>query len=88
MGKRCVSTPGPGRCCQAMQSGVRPGQSFQFTDSRGHARCASCEVIQRTKGRGPGFRFRFLKGSVCGIGPGGCTALAATNAASIMSPQF
>lgn len=75
MARRCVSDSTPGRCCQAMSQGIRSGQTFTFTDSRGHTRCASCEIIQRTKGRGPGFRFRFHKGSACGI-ISGCAALA------------
>jgi hypothetical protein len=57
-----------------MSQGVRPGQVFTFTDSRGHQRCAACDVIQRSKGRGPGFRFRFHRGSDCGL-ISGCPAL-------------
>lgn len=86
MARRCVSDGSPGRCCQAFSQGVRSGQNFTFTDSRGHTRCASCSVIQRTKGRGQGFRFRFVSGQACGI-VSGCAALRPGGAGGLTLPQ-
>lgn len=74
MARRCTTVPGFGICCAAAQRG-RIGKEFSFTDSKGHVRCAQCDIIQRTKNRGQGFRFRFLKNAVCQIGPGGCPSL-------------
>lgn len=81
MARRCVTTPGPGRCCQAMSQGIQPGATFRIQLASGAQRCAVCHVVQRTHGRGAGFQFRFVRSSVCGIGPSGCAALASTTAA-------
>lgn len=74
MARRCVNDGSPGRCCQAFSQGVSSGQNFTFTDSRGHTKCAKCTVIDRSRGRGKGFQFRFVKSAQCGI-VSGCAAL-------------
>ncbi len=78
MARRCTTVPGYGTCCRAAQQGLL-GQNMRIATQHGE-RCARCDTIQRTKGKGPGFRFRFVKNSVCGIGPGGCPALAQAGA--------
>lgn len=79
MAKRCTTVPGYGACCAAMQAGVRPGQAFRKQMPNGTERCAVCNVVQSHSKRHPGqnvFQFRWVKGQVCGIGPGGCPTLA------------
>lgn len=75
MARRCTTVPGFGACCAAAQQG-HLGGPFRFTDSKGNQRCGECSIIQRSKGRGPGFQFRFHKNAECGLGPHGCPALA------------
>ena len=75
MARRCTTVPGFGTCCAVAQKG-QLGQAVPIRMSNGKVRCGECNVIQRAGGRGPGFRFRFRKNSECGIGPGGCPALA------------
>jgi hypothetical protein len=74
MARRCTTVPGFGVCCRAAQQGLA-NQVFKFTDSRGHVRCAECNIVGKRNGA-QGFRFRFHKNQECGIGPGGCPALA------------
>lgn len=74
MARRCTTVPGFGVCCSAAQQGIL-GQSFKFTSSNGHQRCGRCDVITKRKG-GQGFQFRFQKNAACGLGSGGCPALA------------
>lgn len=80
MARRCTTVPGFGVCCRAAQQNLI-GRPFQFNDSRGTARCAEC-TIERSQSKDPRkngrqiFRFRFHKNQECGIGPGGCPALA------------
>lgn len=73
MARRCTTVPGYGVCCRAAQQGML-GQVFRFATARGE-RCGECTPITRRNGR-PGFRFRFHRSAECGIGPGGCPALA------------
>lgn len=75
MARKCSTVPGYGACCAAATQG-RLGAPFRFTDSKGNQRCGECNVIQRSKGKGPGFQFRFHRNSQCGLGPHGCPALA------------
>lgn len=78
MAKRCTTVPGYGACCNAIQQGVRPGQAFRKQMPNGTERCAVCNVVPSRSKRHPGtsvFQFRWVKGNVCGIGPGGCPAL-------------
>jgi len=74
MRRVCTTQPGDGVCCRAFSQGVRSGQTFTFTTRNGQQKCGACSVIQRTKGRGPGFQFRFHRGSECGL-IHGCAAL-------------
>jgi len=78
MARRCTTVPGFGTCCRAAQQGLL-NKPFQFTDSRGSVRCATCATRASTSRSHPGrtvFQFRFNKNETCGIGPGGCPALA------------
>jgi hypothetical protein len=64
---------------------AQAGQLGQPVPIRGHngsMRCGECNVITKRNGA-PGFQFRFHKNAVCGIGPGGCPALAAGGGANI-----
>lgn len=70
MARRCTTVPGFGFCCAAAQAG-QVGRPVRTRNNR----CAQCDVITKRNGA-QGFRFRFLKSSVCGLGPGGCPALA------------
>ncbi len=74
MARRCTTVPGYGACCAAAQQG-KLNQPVVMTDSRGHKRCLTCSVITKRNGS-PGFRARFQRNAACGIGPGGCPALA------------
>jgi len=77
MARRCTTVPGFGTCCRAAQQGLL-NKPFQFTDSRGNVRCATCATRSSTSRSHPGrtvFQFRFNKNETCGIGPGGCPAL-------------
>lgn len=74
MARRCTTVPGYGVCCAAAQQNIL-GQPFKFTTAGGHLRCGQCNQITRRNGQ-PGFQFRFHKNAQCGIGPGGCPALA------------
>ena len=76
MARRCTTVPGYGTCCRAASQGLL-GRPFQMTDSRGSTRCAQCDTVAKTKGRGMGFRFRWHKNQECGIGPHGCPYLGA-----------
>jgi hypothetical protein len=77
MARRCTTVPGFGACCAAYGRGVQSGQTFTFTDSRGHTRCASC-TQRPSRSRNPAKQgrmvtdFRFHKGAECGLSPGGC----------------
>lgn len=79
MARRCTTVPGYGTCCRAAQQGLL-NRPFQFTDSKGNARCAQCDSMTSTstnpakRGRQI-FRFRFHKNTECGIGPHGCPYL-------------
>jgi hypothetical protein len=42
--------------------------------SNGKVRCGQCDIITKRNGA-PGFKFRFHKGSACGLGPSGCPSL-------------
>ena len=79
MAKRCTNIPAAqSTCCVAAQRGIL-NQPFQFTDSRGTARCGQCSVVPSRSKRHPGqpvFHFQFLRRASCGLGPGGCPALA------------
>lgn len=78
MARRCTTVPGFGTCCRAAQQGLT-NTVFKMTDSRGIVRCAECAVVRSTSKRHPGanvFQFRWHKSAECGIGPGGCPALA------------
>ena len=73
----CTTQPGDGACCRAFSQGVRSGQNFTFTDSRGNQRCGSCSIVQSRSKRHPGknvFQFKFQKNQACGI-VSGCAAL-------------
>lgn len=74
MARRCTTVPGYGVCCSAAQQGIL-NQPFKMTTSNGHQRCAQCNQITKRNGQ-PGFQFRWHKNAQCGIGPGGCPALA------------
>lgn len=71
--RRCTTVPGFGACCRAAQAGLL-GQPFRINTARGQ-RCMQCDIITKRNGS-PGFRARFHKSVQCGIGPGGCPALA------------
>lgn len=73
MARRCTTVPGYGFCCAAAQQNAL-GRPVRMTTGRGQ-RCVQCDQITKRNGQ-PGFRFRFHKNSQCGIGPGGCPALA------------
>lgn len=73
MARRCTTVPGFGICCTVAQQG-NLGRPFRYGPA-GRERCAQCDVIQKTKNRGPGFRFRWHKSAQCGI-VSGCPALA------------
>lgn len=79
MAKRCTTVPGYGTCCSAIQSGTaRPGQPFRKQMPNGTERCAVCNVVPSKSKRHPNtpvFQFRWVRGQVCGIGPGGCPVL-------------
>lgn len=76
--KVCRSAPGFGTCCQALQAG-KAEVPIQVVGANGVARCGICHIIQRTKNRGPGFHFRFLNGSYCGL-VSGCPAFTTAGA--------
>lgn len=84
MARRCTTVPGFGVCCRAAMQGIS-GQVFKFTDSRGHVRCAQCDIVGK-RGGAQGFRFRFHKNQECGIGPGGCPALTQGGQGQMMLP--
>ncbi len=86
MARRCTCTSIPAAqsvCCHAAQQGLL-GRVFTLQTRRG-ARCARCEAITRTNGR-PGFRFRFAHSAECGLGAGGCPALAGAGGGAQMVP--
>ncbi len=73
MARRCTTVPGFGACCRAAQQGLI-GQPMRIQTPHGE-RCAECNIITKRNGQ-PGFQFRWHKSVQCGIGPGGCPALA------------
>jgi len=79
MARRCTTVPGFGACCRAATQGIL-NQPFRMMTSHGE-RCAVCTTHQSTS-RDPRksgrtvFQFRFARNATCGIGPGGCPALA------------
>jgi len=83
MARRCTTVPGYGACCAAAQAG-NLNRPIRIPTAHGE-RCGQCTVIQKRKG-GQGFRFRFLKSASCGMGPGGCPALA--QGGPVMTSQF
>lgn len=85
MAKRCTTVPGYGTCCSAIQQGIaKPNQPFRIQRPNGTERCAVCLVVpsKSKKHLGqPVFNFRWQKGQLCGIGPGGCPVLVQGGAA-------
>jgi hypothetical protein len=81
--RRCTTVPGYGTCCAAAQQGAL-GRPFKLQTAHGTQRCARCDQITKRNGS-PGFRFRWVKNNVCGIGPGGCPALLGGGQAQITS---
>lgn len=79
MAKRCTNIPAAqSACCVAAQRGLL-NAPFTFTDSRGTTRCGQCSVVPSRSKRHPGqpvFHFQFMRRASCGLGPGGCPALA------------
>lgn len=85
MARRCTTVPGFGACCRAAQAG-QLNQPIPIPTPHG-TRCGECTVIRKRNGS-PGFKFRFHKNAQCGIGPGGCPALAQGPQAQLpMGPQ-
>lgn len=82
MARRCTTVPGFGVCCRAAQQNLL-NQPFKVAVAGRGERCAECTVITRKNGR-PGFHFRWHKSELCGIGPGGCPALAQAGGATQM----
>ncbi len=84
MARRCTTVPGYGTCCRAAQQGFL-NKTMTITTANGAKRCAICTTHQSTS-RNPAkagrtvFQFRFAKNAECGIGPGGCPALAGQGA--------
>jgi hypothetical protein len=74
MRKVCTTTAGDSTCCIAAQQNML-NQAVRVTMRNGRVRCGECTVIQKRNGS-PGFRFRWRKSNLCGIGPSGCAALA------------
>lgn len=74
MARRCTTVPGYGFCCNAAQQNAL-NRPVRMTTSGGKQRCVQCTTITRTKNRGQGFQFRFVKNAQCGIGPSGCPVL-------------
>jgi len=76
MAKKCTCRSVPAAqsvCCIAATRGLL-GRPFILQTARG-PRCAQCDAITRKNGR-PGFHFHFTQGQSCGLGAGGCPALA------------
>ena len=78
MPRRCVTVPGPGRCCQAFTQGAQPGQIIRFPAPNNPNRmiCGVCHIVTKRARPGQqarrGFRFTFAPG--CG-GADACPAL-------------
>lgn len=83
MARRCTTVPGFGFCCQVAQQGLL-GRPVRKQGVHGE-RCAQCDAITRRNGR-PGFKFRWHKSDQCGIGPGGCPALAQAQGGTLALP--
>lgn len=77
MPRRCVTVPGPSACCVAYSpvsqggKGLAVGQAFPSPNGK---HCMHCNIIQRSKGRGPGWQVRFVKNAMCPELPGSCAA--------------
>jgi len=78
MARRCVTVPGPSACCVAYSPvsqggrGLQVGQPFPSPNGK---HCMHCNIIQRTKNRGPGWQVRFVRNVNCPTLPGKCAAL-------------
>jgi hypothetical protein len=76
MARKCTCRSVPAAqsvCCIAATRGLL-GRPFILQTARG-PRCAQCDGITRKNGK-PGFHFHFTQGQSCGLGAGGCPALA------------
>jgi hypothetical protein len=89
MPRRCTTTPGLGTCCRAAQQGLL-NRPFIINTTHGQ-RCAEC-TTDRSQSRDPRkagrtiFRFRFHRGTECGIGPGGCPFLQGGGGGALPAP--
>ena len=77
MARRCTTVPGYGVCCRAAGAG-QLGTPVVIKTQHG-SRCGQCDLITKRNGS-QGFRFRFHKSSVCGLGPGGCPNIGGASA--------
>lgn len=71
--RRCTTVPGYGTCCRA--AGMNALNTPIRITVNGRQRCAECTQVTKRNGQ-PGFRFRWHKGTECGI-VSGCPNLGA-----------